>query len=205
MKIQKAEVGARWIDSLQYSQAGTKAQAVALKAAGIDGVFGYLGVITKDRMFNVLNAGLEFMAVTLASAYDGPSSVKQVQALGLPKGCTVWLDLEGKNAFAMDPKVLIAKINAWADAMIVAGYEPGLYVGSPQPLTSDELQHLHVVRYWNALSRESDRFGALAEPKFGWCVWQMNDSRMWRNTGVWVDINMVGRDFQMRVPTSVAA
>lgn len=205
MKTQKAEVGGRYIDSLGFSQAGTATQAVALKASGIDGVFGYLGVINPARLKYVLDTGMSFMAVTLASGYDGATSVKQVQALGLPKGCTVWLDLEGKNAFAMDPKILIQKINDWATAIIAAGYEPGLYVGSPQPLTSSELYHLKVVRYWNALSRESDRLGALAEPQCGWCVWQMNPSRVWRNSGVFVDINIVGADFQMRVPSCVFA
>lgn len=203
MKAQKATVGARGVDSYPYSVGGTASQACALKASGVDFFVGYLGVISKERVENLLSAGLAFMPVTVADQYDGAKSVAQCKALGLPAGVTVWLDLEGNIAFRTPPQELIAKINAWADAVKAAGYEPGIYVGSPQPLTSAELWSLRVVRYWNALSREQDRTGALAEPKCGWCMWQMHPSLMWRDSGVYVDVNMIGQDFLNRLPTWV--
>lgn len=203
MKTERAFVGARGVDSLPFSQGGTTAQAEALAASGIEFFVGYLGVINGARLKRLLDAGVAFMPVTLASAYNGATSVAQCKALGLPSGTTVWLDLEGKAAYDTPAPALIAKINAWADAVKAAGYEPGLYVGSPQPLTSEELYALRVVRYWNALSRESDRNGKLAEPRCGWCMWQMNDSVIWKGTGVFVDVNMIGKDFQGRLPTWV--
>lgn len=205
MKTSTAFVGARGVDSLPFSQGGTLAQARALKASGIDFVVGYLGAMTPERLKSVLDAGLAFMPVTFAGEYfDGAADeLTQLKALSLPTGCTVWLDLEGQKAFDTPALELIAKINAWADAVKAGGYQPGLYVGSPQPLTSEELWALHVTRYWNALSREADRNGKLAEPKCGWSMWQANPSVMWRDTGVFVDVDFIGADFLGRLPTWV--
>src|SRR5205085_2786401 len=127
---------------------------------------GYLGVINAARVKYILDAGMAFMPVTLAGEYnDGPADeIGQIKALGLPPGCTVWLDLEGMAAFKTKPAELIAKINAWADAITAAGYMPGLYVGVPQPLTSDELWSLRVKRYWRGQGSIRDRSNALAEP-----------------------------------------
>jgi len=203
MKTEKAFVGSRGIDSLPFSQNGTNAQASALKESGIDFFIGYLGVINTGRLQILLDNDIAFMPVTLAAKYDGTVTVAQCKVLGLPLGTTVWLDLEGQAAFNTPVTELISKINVWANAVKFGGYEPGIYVGSPQPLTSEELYALHVVRYWNALSRESDRNNKLAEPSCGWCMWQMNPSVVWKDTGVFVDVNMIGQDFKDRVPTWV--
>jgi len=203
MKTEKAFVGARGIDSLAFSQGATHSSACALKNSGIDFVFGYLGVMNKERLAHVLDAGMAFMPVTTASAYDGALAATRLKALDLPAGVTVWLDLEGKAAFDTPAPDLILKINKWADMVKLAGFDPGLYVGSPQPLTSEELYLLRVDRYWNAMSRESDRRGALAEPKCGWCCWQVGPSVMWKDTGVFVDVNIIGQDFFGRFPSWV--
>jgi hypothetical protein len=205
MIVEKAFVGARGIDSLPFSQAGTAAEAKRLATAGTDFVVGYLGAMTPKRLQDILSAGLAFMPVTYAGAYANGATdeIAQLKALGIPQGCTVWLDLEGPKAFKCPPGELIATINMWADAISSAGYIPGLYVGSPQPLTSGELYGLRVVRYWNALSREADRNGALAEPSCGWCMWQMHPSVTWG--GVWSDVNMIGQDFKGRLPSWVVA
>ncbi len=203
MKAESAFVGARGVDSYPYSSGGSALQAMALKDSGIDFFVGYLGTVNSARLKYILDAGMAFMPVTLAAAYDGKQAADQCKALSLPPGMTVWLDLEGAIAFKTPPEELIAKINGWADAVKAAGYVPGIYVGSPQPLSSEELWNLHVVRYWNALSREQDRRGALAEPKCGWCMWQMNPSVTWKSTGVFVDVNIIGADFLGRMPTWV--
>lgn len=205
MRTEAAEVGARGVDSLPFSQGGTSTQAHALKVCGCDFVVGYLGAMTAERLEWVFDAGLAFMPVTFAGEYfDGAvDELAQLKALSIPAGCTVWLDLEGQKAFATPAPELAQKINTWADAVKAGGFQPGLYVGSPQPFTSEELYALHVVRYWNALSRESDRNGRLAEPKCGWCMWQMHPSIMWRESGVWVDVNMIGKDFHNRLPNWV--
>ena len=206
MKTNLAEVGARGVDSLEFSQSGTAAQATSLKASGIDFVVGYLGVVNPTRLGYVLSADLAFVPTTLAATvFDGDRSVSQCKALGLPAGMTVWLDLEGNTICKMSTPELIGKINGWASAIKTAGYEPGLYVGAPQPLTSEELYKLAVVRYWHSLSREADRFGKLAEPSCGWCMWQMNPSLKWRNTGLLVDVDIIGKDFLGRLPSWACA
>lgn len=205
MKTETAYVGARGVDSYPFSAGGTATQAQALKASGIDFVVGYLGVMSASRVRAITDAGMAFMPVTVANTYDGGHSVAHCKSLSLPLGCTVWLDLEGQTAFDTPPEMLWKKINSWASSVKSAGYMPGLYVGSPQPLTSEQLYSLGVVRYWNALSREVDRNRNLAEPKCGWCMWQMYPSVKWRDTGVLVDVNMIGQDFQGRLPSWVVA
>lgn len=198
MKVTKAFVGARGTDSVQGID---EKHAKALKESGIDFCVRYLGSATKEEVQTILDAGLAFMPVTFANVFNGQAALNQLAALGIPKGCTVWLDIEGKGICEMPLSELTSKINAWAALMKAAGYEPGLYVGSPQPFTSEELWQLGVVRYWNALSREVDRYGKLAEPQCGWCMWQMHPSVWW--AGVWVDVNMIGQDFRGRLPAWV--
>lgn len=202
VQVTAATVGARGVDSLPFSMGGTAAQALALRASGVDFLVGYLGVINAQRVGYVLSAGLAFMPVALAGEYnDGPDDeISQLVALGVPKGVTVWLDLEGLNAFKSDPVILAGKINLWADKVNAAGYVAGLYVGVPQPFTSDELYALHVKRYWRGQGSVRDRFNALAEPtKCGWCMTQTFPSVV--RAGVLVDVDIIGQDYQGRVPT----
>ena len=204
MKTQIAKVGSRGVDSLPFSQGGTKNQAIELANSGIDFFAGYLGAINADRLNCLLDAGIAFMPVTFAAAYDGVKAVCECVNLGLPAGCTVWLDLEGMASYNMDPQILIAKINQWAQRVIEGGYQPGLYVGSPQPLTADELYKLKVVRYWKAPSRVIDRNGKTYDgPGCGFCMYQCWPSIMWRDTGVFVDVDFIQQDFQGRLPTWV--
>lgn len=201
MRAKLAEVGARGFDSWSFSSSGTMLQADAMRAAGMEFFVGYLGAVTPERLGHVLSAGMAFMPVTFGGAYDGGKAVAQVEALGLPQGVTVWLDLEGEAAMNPTDDQLIAKVNAWASAVDSAGYEPGLYVGSPQPFSSDELWSLKVRRYWNALSSERDREGRLAEPRCGWAMYQMYPSVAWRGTGILVDVDVISADYLKRLPT----
>jgi hypothetical protein len=207
MKTEPARVGARGVDSYPYSQGGTAAQAHGLKASGIDFVVLYLGVTSAAALQTVLEAGLAFMPVTLAGHYDGAAAVAQCRALGLPAGCTVWLDLEGMAAYTTPPEELIATINAWADAVKGAGFQPGLYIGSPQPLTGKELYALRVERYWKAPSRVVDRFGHLGEPDCGYCMYQLWPQIHWPSDTepkrVWVDVDFIQQDNKGRVPAWV--
>lgn len=209
MRTEQAFVGARGVDSYPYSIGGTSLQADALKARGVDFFVGYLGQINIERLGYLLRAGLAFMPVTTAAAYDGPRAVAQCRALGLPAGCTVWLDVEGMAAWKTPPAELIAKINAWADAVKAAGYMPGIYVGAPQPLTGSELYSLRVVRYWLGIGRCVDRNGKDAYPECGWCMrqdWHGQTSGMlWKDTGVFVDTNGIQCDHRGRLPTWVTA
>jgi hypothetical protein len=211
MKVASAFVGARVVDSYPYSIGGTKAQAEALKASGVDAFVGYLGKINATRLGYLLDAGLAFMPVTIAGEYEdgADDELSQLKALGIPAGATVWLDLEGQKAWGTDPKVLTAKIEAWAAKIVAAGYVAGLYVGAPQPLTGAELYALKgITRYWLGIGRCVDRTGDDAYPKCGWCMrqdWhnQPAGGFMWRNTGVFVDTNGVQCDHFGRLPTWV--
>lgn len=206
MKAETAFVGARAVDSYPFSGAGTCAQAQALKRTGVDCLIGYLGVMNVVRLNAVLDAGLAFMPVTRAGEYlDGAADeVAQLEALGIPAGVTVWLDLEGLDAWNTEPAKLIGLINAWADKIAERGWMPGLYVGAPQPLTSKQLYQLRVVRYWWGLGKPIDKTGALVYPDCGWCMIQQwhgqKNGMLWKDTGVFVDTNGVQMDHRNRLP-----
>jgi hypothetical protein len=214
MRVEVVPVGSRIVDSLPFSQSGTEAQARALKATGVDGLVGYLGAMTATRLRYVLDAGLAFMPVTFAGEYkDGAADeIAQLRALGIPAGTTVWLDLEGLDPWNMGQTPsglaqLTTLINTWARDIKGGGWMPGLYVGSPQPLTGEELYALGVVRYWLGIGRCVDRSGRDAYPRCGWCMRQdwhgQSNGMIWRNTGVLVDTNSVQCDHLGRLPSWV--
>lgn len=211
MKVETALVGARALDSLPFSQGGSARDAEALARTGCDCFVGYLGCVTPERLALVLAAGMAFMPVTLAGEYsDGAADeIAQLQKLGLPKGCTVWLDLEGLAAWNADIPTLTKKLADWATAIAGAGYMPGLYVGCPQPLSSKQLYSLPFVRYWWGMGRCVDKTGALAEPTCGWCMIQnphgQKNGMLWRGTGILVDSNTIQCDYWGRLPVWVVA
>ncbi len=200
MKAESAGVGARVVDSLPFSQSGTETQAKALKANGVDGLAGYLGAMNAARLNYLMSAGLGYTPVTFGNVLThqtpGTGSVKLCQALALPHGIHVWLDLEGTDVFNTAPSILIGKVNDWANCIEDAGYIPVLYVGVPQPLTSDELWKLHVRGYWRGQGSIRDRANALAEPACGWMMTQAWPSH--NRAGVWVDDNQAGWDYRKR-------
>lgn len=203
MKADPVPVGSLIVDSLSFSEGGTLEQALALRAEGVRGFVGYLGAMTPQRVAWVMQAGMGYMPVTFAARYSGADAVKQCIALGLPKGTTAWLDLEGQRAFSTPPAALMTTVNEWAEALLDAGYMPGLYVGSPQPFTSDELWRLSVQRYWLGQGVPRDRHGELATPKCGWCLTQV-----WPSTtiaGMLVDVDVAAHDSHNRAPVWAVA
>lgn len=212
MKTEVAWAGARVVDSLPYSQGGTAQQAAALAASGVEGFVGYLGAMNPARLKYILDAGLGFMPVTFAGEYkDGAADeLAQLAALGIPKGATVWLDLEGINAWNTPAAELIKLIEAWATAIVGAGYMAGLYVGAPQPLTGKQLFALKgITRYWLGQGRCIGKDGLDAYPDCGWCMrqdWHNQGNGMYfKKTGVLVDTNAVQADHRGRLPVWVVA
>ena len=206
MKVVQAFVGARLIDSEPYSHMGDIKHAQALKDAGIDGVISYLGPTTKQMVENVISVGLGWMPCTYADKFDGNVAIIELAKLGIPIGCTCWLDIEGPSIIEpnMNFAVLLKYADTWSNQLIGANYTTGGYFGSPQPLTSKEMFYdISFTHYWKGQSRVEDRFNNLAEPDCGWCMTQMWDSVDWMNTGVWSDINIIGRDFHKRLPNWV--
>jgi hypothetical protein len=206
-----AFVGARGVDSLQFSNGGTQAQADALKRTGIDFFVGYLGAMTNARLDYLRNAGLAFMPVTFAGEYkDGAADeIAQLRALGVPAGVSVWLDLEGLDAWNMPAHKLVALIEAWASDVTRAGFMACLYVGAPQPLTGTQLYALKsIVRYWLGIGRCIGLNGLDAYPDCGWCMrqdWHNQGVRglNWKGTGVYVDTNSIQCDHRGRLPVWV--
>lgn len=211
MKVELAKVGAVVLDSLPFSQFGTWGMACAWHGAGVSAFCGYLGSIDATRLGYVLDAGLAFMPVSYAGEYeDGAADeIKQIKALGIPQGASVWLDLEGMRAFKSDPVVLAGKVNAWARDIRAAGWMPCLYVGVPQPFTSAELFDLEVQRYWHGQGSVRDRHGLLAEPfrTFQQCRgWNMVQAAPSMELGgVMVDYSMVLGDYRGDVPRWVTS
>jgi hypothetical protein len=198
VRATSSHVGARGIDCVTVLNAATSA---ALMKDGADFCFRYLGSVTPVELAAILDSGLAFMPVTFADQFDPVQAVQQLRALGIPPGTTVWLDCEGLAGTAA--AVLIPQINGWADAVVAAGWEPGLYCGSGSILTSAELYALRVVRYWHGMSRVLDRNGQLAEPMCGWCCYQLYPTQT--SAGVQVDFDFIQQDTSSRLPVWVVS
>jgi len=192
MDLKTLSVGDIGFDSLPFSHNPVGSQQIA--ATGVRFFVGYLGTVTKSTVDAALDAGMGFMPVTYANHFDGKLCASRCRALGLPTGVTVWLDFES----ALDTQKAITSINGWAVSVAHAGYMPGLYVGAPQPLTSDELWRLKVVRYWKGQSKILDRHGSIAEPSCGWCMLQLYPQHT--RGGVFIDVNVVQLDYRNRAP-----
>jgi Domain of unknown function (DUF1906) len=195
MKSQQAWVGARGCDCVTLLD-GHLAEGLAASGR-VDFVVQYLGSVTAAGLQEITQSGLSVLLVTYADVWDPARTVNELTSLGYPKGCTAWLDVEGvKNTTAA---TLIADINAWATSVSMSGWQPGLYVGANSLLTSDELTKLAVVRYWRGMSRVTDRTGILAEPASGYCCTQLFPTQT--VAGVSVDINVIGQDWEGRLPS----
>jgi hypothetical protein len=118
---------------------------------------------------NILDAGLGLMAVqhcdrqgwspgaALGNAY-GLAAAENATDVGLPRGVTIWLDLEGPLPSSPAEDV-VAFINAWAAQVSAPGYSyvPGLYVGFDDILTSEQLYwRLRLKTYWSSASAVPD-------------------------------------------------
>ena len=207
MRVEHAFIGARGVDSYPFSLGGTADQARALASRGVDFFVGYLGAMNGVRLGFILDAGLAFMPVTLAGeVFDGAmDELAQLRALQIPQGCTVWLDLEGKKTLTHPFDDLTRLVNDWAEKIQQAGYIAGLYIAPPQPFSGPELAHLKVTRYWNSAGRVQDRHGKIwDEPEgIGFCMRQGWPQGLFRDTGVFVDPDMIWADRKGRVPSWV--
>ena len=177
----------------------TPGMCSALKSAGMRFAVRYLGGVGLLEVGTILDAGLAFMPVTYAGQYDGFRAVQHMHDLNLPRGCTVWLDVEGAQE---TPLELAAKINAWAHSVQAAGFDAGLYVGAGALLTSAQLYGLAVDRYWHSCSRVTDIAGAESAPACGWSMYQLNPYNT-QVAGVTVDVDVIQQDYKGRVPTWV--
>jgi len=178
-----------------------------LKANGMTFAVRYLGGATQQEVTDILASGLALMLVTYSRTSgwvpskdlgdkDGVAAVARAKALGAPPAVTIWLDLEG---CAGPASATTEWVNAWADKIKMAGYEPGLYVGAaPGGLDSKSLYALRVVRYWHSCSEV---------PEVATCGYCMRQLRPWNAMvgGVQVDVDVIEEDLKHRLPTWIVA
>jgi hypothetical protein len=161
MQAVTATSGAKGVDTVAHFTAKNCAD---LKAAGYDFVLRYLGSLSAAEIGIIIGEGLAVMPVTFCRAegwrpnkamgtQDGQQAVRQLQALAMPPGVTVWRDLEG---VAVGGAPVSDYVNAWAHEVKAAGYDAGLYVGAESGLSSNALWLLAVERYWHSCSRVPD-------------------------------------------------
>jgi hypothetical protein len=185
------------------------ASAARMKASGFDFAVRYLGGISVPEMKAILGAGLGLQFVTYSrqpgwtpsatlGAQDGAQDIAQLAILGGPNfGGTghqmvVWIDLEGSGG---DVAATTGWVNARAQALLGAGYIPGLYVGSGCVLNGAQLYALPgVSRYWRAFNE------GIPVPNCGFCQMQLYPSDQVVD-GIEIDYDATQQDFHGRVPT----
>lgn len=118
---------------------------------------------------NVFKAGLALMPVQHVESESswipsedkgrmyGDNAASSALALGIPRGVTVWLDLEGV-AVGTPAETVVRYCNLWFQRVFALGYQPGLYVGWHCGLSPEELStRLRFTRYWAAYNLNRDQ------------------------------------------------
>jgi len=167
MVVKQATAGMKMVD---MDSVLSLAQATALKEAGIDGVLRYAPRqldtyrynLTNPEMLRILQAALALSVVQhvapdgweptaeLGTQYGNYMADYCTKTIQLPKGVTVWLDLEMVKLGTPIADV-ISYATEWWNAVNAAGYVPGLYVGYQPILNAQELySNLPFKAYWKA-------------------------------------------------------
>jgi hypothetical protein len=114
--------------------------------------------IDSKELGSILDAGLALLLVQHVrnpkwnparhpGEIDAAAAIKVANAAGYLPGAHVFLDLEGISGNAADTK---AFAEAWAAAIVQAGYRAGCYVGYDVPLDAVQLYDLRNIRsYWS--------------------------------------------------------
>jgi Domain of unknown function (DUF1906) len=145
-------------------------QAAVFKANGYDFCLRYIPRqldtfrynLTNPEMLRILAAGLSLMVVQhcpepnwqptadLGKQYGEYGAGYCEKTLQLPKGASVWLDLEMVKP-ATPIADTISYATEWYNAIKAAGYNPGLYCGFQTGLAPSELyRNLPFKSYWRA-------------------------------------------------------
>lgn len=124
---------------------------------------------TAGELLTLLEAGLGVMVVQHVAAEDhwspsaalgtqyGNTAVEECRRIGLPRGVSVWCDLEGVAPGTLAQSA-IDYDNRWYDAVAGAGYAAGTYVGWHDGLTGDQLYFkLKCPRFWGGYNVNSDQ------------------------------------------------
>jgi hypothetical protein len=128
--------------------------------------------LSAGELIDLLRAGLGIMVVQhvappgwhptgpLGHAY-GAIAAAEARSVGVPRGVTVWCDLEGVGPGVPAAEVILY-CNLWHEAVLAAGYAPGLYVGDSCGLSAEQLyRRLRFTRYWGAYNLNADQVPAV--------------------------------------------
>jgi len=215
MNLTKLKTGALGFDTFSklddYQPESARTLVDAIITATLDSdrqiqfAIRYLENLTKTELEYIVGIGqLAVAFVNVAGDFDGPKTTERLSALGIPKGATVFADLESgafrpeeRNPFSLIRDVfakdISARINSWAAEVQAAEYVAGLYVGDGALLTSEELFSLRVTVYWHAASLVVDRHGNEAGPKCGWQLHQLSSPNQVVG-GVQIDFDVLESD-----------
>ena len=139
----------------------------AVLNAGYAGVARYLplprnnagGDISADELRAILDAGLGLLLVqhvrsppwnpaNHSGEEDAQAALQLARDVGYLPGAHIFLDLEGIVPGSAEATKAFAE--AWAKAVVTAGYLAGCYVGYDVPLNAQQLYDLHsVTSYWS--------------------------------------------------------
>lgn len=178
-KVEKSPSGSKGFDCNTPLTAST---AKAFHDAGFAFVLRYVprnydtnpaspsGNITRGEAQTILDAGLALMIVqhVAASPWDptgelgmsyGQFAVSNCQAIGLPRGVNVFLDLEGVRA-GTDPQHVLDYAGTWASFVADGGYVPGLYVGASCGISASQIVTLPFKQFWRSGSSSTPQIGA---------------------------------------------
>jgi hypothetical protein len=124
------------------------------------------------EMATLLTAGLAVSVVqhvalegwipagALGASY-GAIAGNEAMTTGVPRGVTIWCDLEGVR-HGVPASETISFCNAWHAKVTEAGYHPGLYVGDSCGLTATQLyKNLRFNCYWSAYNLNRDEHPAV--------------------------------------------
>jgi hypothetical protein len=157
------------------------------------------GNITRAEAEIILKAGLALMIVqhVAASPWDptgelgmtyGQFAASNCQAIGLPRGVNVFLDLEGVRA-GTDPQNVLDYAGTWGDVVGDAGYIPGIYIGASCGINAQQIVSLtNFKQFWRSGSSSSPQIGAP-----GYCMQQTISSSLVLG-GVAYDSNVITTD-----------
>ncbi len=178
-KVEKAPSGSKGFDCNTPLTAST---AAAFRKAGFAFALRYVprnfqtnpaspsGNITKAEAQTILDAGLALMIVqhVASSPWDptgelgmtyGQFAVSNCQAIGLPRGVNIFLDLEGVRG-GTNPQNVLDYAGTWADFVGDAGYVPGIYIGASCGITAGQIVTLPFKQFWRSGSSSTPQIGA---------------------------------------------
>jgi hypothetical protein len=197
----------------------TDATARAFAEAGFECAIRYLprnfvvtptssqGNLTAAEAETILDAGLALMAVqhvssagwvpseSLGTSY-GQYAVANAQAIGLPAGINLWLDLEGV-ASGTAAAIIQDYCNAWYDQVSAAGYVPGIYIGANCGLSATQITGLRFRYFWQSGS-------TVPAISTGYCMRQ-SISSSYMIDGVAYDLDTIQADEYGQTPIWLAS